>query len=213
VSTSSLIRWSGLALLIGGILLAAHLISHPEGQVAGPHVAMTHGWAVSHSLHFYSAVFLLLGVVGLYARQGDRLGSVGAAGFVVALIGTGMYVGTGIITAYLWPVLAMHAPALTEATGPVFSPPLLVIPATAVLFALGYIMLGIATMRAGVLPRWGGPLMALGALLAMMPPRPIGPTPWIVLQLGGVLFAAGAASLGYAVWSPEAVRAMRARAA
>jgi hypothetical protein len=213
VSTSSLIRWSGLALLIGGVLLAAHLISHPEGQVAGPHVAMTHGWAVSHSLHFYSAVFLLLGVVGLYARQGDRLGAAGAVGFVVALIGTGMYVGTGIITAYLWPVLAMHAPALTEATGPVFSPPLLVIPATGVLFALGYIMLGIATVRAGVLPRWGGPLMSLGALLAMMPPRPIGPTPWIVLELGGVLFAAGAAWLGYAVWSPEAVRAMRARAA
>jgi hypothetical protein len=213
VSTSTLIRWSGLALLVGGVLLAGHLISHPEGQVAGPHVAMTHGWAVSHSLHFYSAVFLLLGVVGLYARQSERLGTLGALGFVVALVGTGMYVGTGIITAFLWPVVATHAPALTEATGPMFSPPLLVIPATGTLFALGYIMLGIATLRAGVLPRWGGLLMALGALLAMMPPHPIGPTPWIVLQLGGALFAAGAAWLGFAVWSPEAVAAMKPRTA
>ncbi len=105
MSTSSLIRWSGLALVLGGLLVAAHLLSHPDTQVAGAHLAMSSGWSISHSLHFYGAIFVLLGVVGLYARQADRAGGLGVIGFVLALIGAGLYVGTGMITAYIWPLL------------------------------------------------------------------------------------------------------------
>ncbi len=206
--TSSLIRWSGLALMLGGLLVAAHLLSHPDTQVAGAHLAMSPGWSVSHSLHFYGAVFVLLGVVGLYARQADRAGRLGVIGFVLALIGAGLYVGTGMITAFVWPLLGAEAPSLTEAASPAFR--LLIIPATGLFFGLGFLTLGIATMRAGVLPRWGGPLMGVGAVLFMLlPPQPIGPTPWWVLQAGGVLFAAGACWLGYSIWSTTARRALR----
>ena len=210
MSPSSLIRWSGLCLMLGGLLVAAHLLSHPDTQVAGAHLARSRGWSLSHSLHFYGAVFVLLGVVGLYARQADRAGPLGVAGFVLALIGAGLYVGTGMITAYMWPLLGVEAPALTEAASPAFK--MLIIPATGLFFGVGFLTLGIATMRAGVLPRWAGPLMGLGAVLFMLlPPQPIGPTPWWMLQVGGVLFAVGACWLGHAIWSTTPSRRLRAQ--
>jgi hypothetical protein len=34
MSATKLIRWSGMALMLGGILFAAHEITHPPGETA-----------------------------------------------------------------------------------------------------------------------------------------------------------------------------------
>ena len=44
--------------------------------------------------------------------------------------------GTGVITAFVWPIFAEHAPGLTELSGPIFSPPHPVIGITAVLYLM-----------------------------------------------------------------------------
>ena len=66
---------------------------------------------------------------------------------------------------------------------------------------LGYFLLGLATIRAKILPRWGAILVMIGAILFNLPPIPIGPFPTFVTLLGAVLFGAGAAWIGFALWS------------
>jgi hypothetical protein len=44
-------------------------------------------------------------------------------------------------------------------------------------FGLGFILLGVATIRADTLPRWGGLLLIIGAIVVNLPPQPVGPFP------------------------------------
>ena len=48
MSTTKLIRWSGLALILGGIALAGHALTHPPGETA-PYVFYPL-WVPSHVL-------------------------------------------------------------------------------------------------------------------------------------------------------------------
>ena len=117
---SSLIRWSGLALVLAGVSLAAFMLIHPFGAVAGADVAARFTWIPSHTFHFLGALFALFGLVGLHLRQLQVTGKLGSIGFVIAFIGTAMFVGTGMITAFLWPVIATSAPDFVSAEGPMF---------------------------------------------------------------------------------------------
>ena len=203
-----LIRWSGLAGMLGGAAMALFVIVHPWGRFVGAEVARTTAWRIAHSLHFVGATLALLGLVGLYARQSRQAGRLGLVGFVVAFIGTAMFVGTGMITAFVWPMLAQHAPAVVEHDGAMFTlPALIALALTAAGVSVGYVLFGIATLRAGILPRTGTLLLVVGAVLGMAPPQPLGPMPWAGLVLGGVMFGGGSAWLGYALWSEPSARA------
>ncbi len=112
-----------------------------------------------------------------------------------------MFVGTGMITAFIWPMLAERAPGVVEISGAMFAPPALTaLKLTAIFVPLGYILFGLATLCARILPRWGTVLLIVGAVLGMIPPEPLGPMPWFGLVLGAVLFGAGSIWLGYALW-------------
>lgn len=154
---------------------------------------------VSHSFHFFSAFFLLFALLGLAVQQAGKVSLTGAAVFVVAFAGTTLFAATGMFTAWIWPVLANHAPFLTEVSGPFFTPPHPAIGVSAVLFSAGFVGLAVGLTRSGFLPAWGGASLALGALLLAIPPTPITSTPWIVFVLGGVFMGTGFVSLSYAV--------------
>jgi hypothetical protein len=65
------------------------------------------------------------------------------------------------------------------------------------MYILGPLLFGIATFRAGVLPRWAGALLAFGAVLvpvgAVVPPEL---QPKIMIPVGLAM-----AWLGYALWA------------
>jgi hypothetical protein len=69
---------------------------------------------------------------------------------------------------------------------------------------LGWPVFGVATLRAGLLPRWGAVLVTIGLPLSTMQnflikvPGPI----------GGVLLGFGLVWLGYALWSDKPAQAM-----
>ncbi len=198
---SELLRWSGAATAIGGLAIAAFVLSHPWDRFVGAEVARTGQWRVAHTLHFAGATLSLLGLVGLYLVQRERLGRLGVAGFVVAFAGTAMFVGTGMLTAFVWPMLADQAPAVIAEDGAMFdAPALLALGLTAAAVSVGYAALGIAMWRAGLLPRDGTATYAVGAILGMAPPQPLGAMPWAGLVLGGVLYGLGGTRLGLAVW-------------
>jgi hypothetical protein len=81
------------------------------------------------------------------------------------------------------------------------------IPAVYLMFT-GLILLGISVSQAGVLPRWGGILMALGMALQLPAQFAInlaGPMFFIFTIGGSILVGAGLMWIGWALWSGQAL--------
>ena len=94
------------------------------------------------------------------------------------------------------PLLAIKAPSMiTEFLTPQPSATDLVIVLGLI---LGYIFFGIATVRAGVLPRGGAWLLIAGALLAFG-----GAVSRLIGIVAAAVFGAGLAWMGYALWSSK----------
>ncbi|MBT8487474.1 MAG: hypothetical protein HKN72_16800 [Gemmatimonadetes bacterium] len=191
----------GASLMVAGVSVALWTSVHPWGTVVGPDVGGSTQWFVSHTFHFTGGLFASVGLLGLASRQAkaDRLERVG---FILAFLGAVMFTGTGIITAFLWPIFAAHAPALTELSGPIFSPPHPVIGITAFAFSAGFIVLLVALARQGLVPKVVAGLGCLGAAMLIPPPPPLSPVPWAFFPVGGVLFGIGLMGLGRFVTSP-----------
>lgn len=201
MTSSSLIRWSGLANLIAGILLALFALFHPADV---NHTTMLQTpWVAEHTVGIAALSLTLLGLLGIQARQATQAGGLGWIGFVLALIGTAYLVGDLRFDAYLFPIVAQHAPDLVAIPGPLFTETTaVIIPLTEVLFfGVGFVLLGIAIMRARQLPRWAGLLLVVGAPLFIVGP----PISWVVFVLGAILLGAGLSWLGYTLWSTSSV--------
>src|SRR5215207_1724348 len=121
ITAAQLIRWSGLANILAGILYALETLLHPARDITKL-AAITQqsvlgvSWQVSHTLGIAAGLLGLLGLIGLYVRQFDKLGGLGLIGFVTTLIGTAMLAATLVPDAYVFPVLGSHpATALCSA--------------------------------------------------------------------------------------------------
>ncbi|HET9424431.1 MAG TPA: hypothetical protein VFO55_03595 [Gemmatimonadaceae bacterium] len=194
-----LARLTSAALALGGIAGAAFIIIS-RGEIVGALAMLSPRWMIAHNLHFASAALLLFGVVGLYLSHSHAMSLVGHFAFVLALLGTGFYFATGVVTAAILPFIAGTAPTVVSATGPLFNPTLPAIIVAAATFQLGWTILGIVVARAGILPAWTGWATALGAAIGMIPPKPFGSVPWIVTDIGWVVLAIGLVGMGVAGW-------------
>jgi hypothetical protein len=205
MSSARLMRWSGLALMLAGLLIAIATLFHPSD--ADPHGFQSVAWTPVHALLIVGAILSLFGLIGLYRAQAARAGALGLAGFVLGLIGTALVVAVLVIDAFVLPVLAADSAGrvLLDPAGPLFAGALgLVFLLMGVTFALGTILLGFATARASVLPRWAGALiLAGGPLLGFTPPLPT--SAGIV---GALLLGAGYLWAGYAIWAGQPAGAM-----
>jgi hypothetical protein len=198
MSSSQLIRWSGLASIVAGVLfILGEIVSPAEINAT---TVLNSPYATVRTLHVAWMVLGLLGLVGLYARQAEETGWLGLVGFVLAFIGTALLGSLFFVEAYVFPTLATNAPALVslDPAGPLFAGPLTLVGVVlGVCNLLGYIVFGIATIRAGVLPRWGVLLLIVGVVVGAPGPA----VPFLVRAAGTVLFGLGQVWLGYTLWS------------
>jgi hypothetical protein len=198
MSTATLIRWSGLAGILAAVLYAFGAVLHPAGEDIAAYTSAN--WVPSHLAYWASALLMQLGLVGIYARQAGRAGWLGLVGFVLAMAGTA-FVGTIVyMVATVVHLVAMQAPALFEqATTPPTSAMLVLVLG----FGLGYILLGIATIRASVFPRWTGLLLIVGVALSLAGEAlPLGSAvSHALVTAGDLIFALGLAWLGYRLWA------------
>ena len=120
--------------------------------------------------------------------------------FVLALLGTGLFLAGGVVTAAILPFIAASAPSVVASNGPLFHPLIPVIPVSLVLFSLGWFLLGIVIARAGIYPSWTGWTVALGVAVQAIPPKPFGPVPWTMIDIGWVIIAVGLAGIAVHGW-------------
>ncbi|CAA9586769.1 MAG: hypothetical protein AVDCRST_MAG88-4065, partial [uncultured Thermomicrobiales bacterium] len=85
MAPEALIRWSGLASILGGTLYALFMFFHPANDSTG---MRTGAWTPVHLTWHVAVLLALLGLVELYARQAHRAGRFGLVSFVVAFVGT-----------------------------------------------------------------------------------------------------------------------------
>jgi hypothetical protein len=224
MSTISLIRWSGLIAIVGGLLFPVAAILHPNGEDLAS-VNMPN-WLPAHRLGLVSVMLMHLGLVGLYAHQVEKAGWLGLIGFVLAFVGGAFASTIQYVTSTVIPLIAAQAPALFDQamTPPPFAPPLFVLG-----FVLGHILFGFATMRAGVLPHWSGFLVIIGMVVfflgeisflgqrlaapALQPVFNLIHRLHVIVLLGDAAFGFGLAWMGYSLWSEKREPALAAKGA
>ena len=207
MSSTTLVRVSGLALLLAGILLAVALPFLPSD--ADPQGLLRPAWVLVHTALTIAAILGLFGVVGLYNRLGERSGWLGLIGFVLLFTGTALLVAGLSIDAFVLPALASSAAGQTflDPAGPLFGGPLtVVLLLTGGLFSLGCLLFCITILRSRIDGRWVGLLLLGGILL------PWEQLPDLVSIIGGVLFGLGLIWFGYILLARSGERAVQAQA-
>lgn len=143
--SSDFVRWGGLAAIVAGVAWAVSGIVHfamvyPEAGT-GPTGSVS-DYLIEGS-HAVAEVGMLGALLGLRARQAPAYGWLGTAGFAMAFVGSALLCA---ITA----IAMITKDALGEAVlGTIFI-------SGVVGWLVGFPLLGIATVRARVLPRWCG---------------------------------------------------------
>ena len=204
MTPSTLIRLAGLSAVLAGLGFIVVGMFHP---VNVPSSVTTATWVNVHIVATAMCFFGLFGMAGLYAKQVEKSGWLGLAGFALFSLWMALSMPFLFLEAFILPRLATELPAFVEGflgmlTGVTSTVDLGILPTlwniSGPILILGLLLFGIATFRARVLPRWAGALLALGAVLipigALVPPEY---QPKIIMVPVGLALA----WLGYALLS------------
>ena len=204
MTTSKLQVWGGVLTAVVGALLVLFgvlpIIMLPTSEPLIEWV-LDADWSLLNGLALIMTVLAPLALVSLYFRQVEESGRLGFVGFVMAYIGAVLFSSVQFDEALIWRILATEAPALLDLTGPMFTSPgfSTIYLLMGVLYILGFVLFGIATIRGGVFPRAaailliiGVPLFAAGFLL-----------PQLLRTFGAVLAGAGLIWMGLSMRGEE----------
>ena len=157
MSSSNLVKWGGIAAVLAGLLLIIVLLvlSNLQQWLAPD----TFSPGLPSTILFIGALLgQMAGVAGLHALQRGRYGRLGTAGFLVSFVGFALEFIARIMTLIV--------------VGGTSSAVNLVL---VLLFLLGnlapfvgLVLLGVATLRARVLPRWFGVLLIVGMFVVAL---------------------------------------------
>ena len=206
MSSSNLIRWSGLAALVGSLLLAVLEVIEfaTYGGQADSAAAATSAFLYVNALYIVGIVLVFLGLVGLYARQAEQAGTLGLIAFLVAFTGMVMMSGLQWSTLTFGAWLAEVAPEIMDSEPTGVSAAMFMI--SLILFALGWLLFGFASLQARVVNRGATILLIIGSMLlfvGFLMEFPIGTT---------IIFDAAVAWMGYSLWSTQSEPASIAEA-
>jgi hypothetical protein len=174
MSSSTLYRWSGIVLLVGGLvgLVGAVLVTLLfPGHNHTPQEVLSGSWPWVEGLLFVGFVLSTLGVPGLYLRQAARAGGLGFVGLGLLSLGLLGEVSLGAISTFIIPILGQWAPTFLTGSSSDKIPLvtfLVLILGTTLLQAVGGILLGMASIRARVFPRWAGILLLASSILSLL---------------------------------------------
>ncbi|HXU46943.1 MAG TPA: hypothetical protein VN783_15545 [Thermoanaerobaculia bacterium] len=199
ITRDDLSRWSGLANALAGAATAVYWFIHPG--LDDPQKALLGRWEAMNVAFIVLLLLFLWGLTGLYLAQVEKAGALGFAGYLLAFAGSAMFIAAGAHDAFVTPLLTVRDAALLGAQGPLLTGGLgKFFMTTGLTFALGYLLFGIATFRAKVLPPWAALIAGLSAsILGTSPLQPA-----LVRTAGCVVFGLANVWLGWALWGRKA---------
>ena len=177
MTASDLYRWSGITGIVAGVLnVIVELLPERIGQPLDLLVNTLGLWVLA----------------ALYLRQRTASGVFGLIAYVIKSFGMALVIGFLFTQAFVLSGFdaAQKAAVLAGPTG------LATVVALAIL-TVGAILFGIATLRAGVFPKWAASLLMIGFVMV-----PIGSAAsHIVKTIGEVLLSAGLIGLSYVLFT------------
>ena len=186
--SSSLIRWCGLAAMVGGALWVIGTLIHaskPRGCIAQECAfrPMRETGVLDGILMLVSLLLFVAGAAGLVilARRAGRFGRLGNTGAAIGAVGDALLVVASLVQALFF-------------SGDFPFMPDFVVPGVLALVA-GVLVLGVAILRAGVLPRWAAVLIIVGALSML------GANEQTARVLLTIPFGLAWIAVGYVLWS------------
>ncbi len=201
---SNLIGLAGFAAILSGALFIVIQAIHPDDVLSSVNTAR---YSVAHYLGVAMCFLGILGISGIYAKQAEKAGWLGLAGYLLISLFYALTLGFQFVEAFVSPPLAAEAPDFVEGilgipsgtVGDIHVGHLETIySVTGVLYLLGGLLFGIASFRSGILSRWAGGLLAIGTILPL-PLSSLIHHPYdriLALPMGLSL-----AWLGYSLWS------------
>jgi hypothetical protein len=202
MNTRNLIRWAGLSAMVAGICFVVVGLLHPPNILSS---VTTTRWVIVHAAAIALSLFGLPGITGVYARQAHAAGWLGLAGYLLFSLWLVLIFAFTFFEVFVLPLLATTAPTFAAGFLGIFTGAAemnvgglaALWGLSDALFALGGLVFGIATFRAGILPRWAGGALTIAIILA--PVSALLPNelrPLVAVPIGFAI-----ALLGYALWS------------
>jgi hypothetical protein len=173
VTTPNLIRAAGLSAVAAGTIFAAIQPIHPPDVLAS---VTTSAFIIITSFKTIMCLLGLFGIAGLYARQVEKTGWLGLAGYLLLTTFYAVQMCYAFAEPTLLPLLAPVAPTFVDSVmamsrgvaGPMdlgaFAVVFNIMP---VLYLLGNLLFGIALFRAHILPRVAAALLTLSGPIAI----------------------------------------------
>lgn len=201
MSTTRLLRYGGLAVFLGAALWAVQrigwtLLIGDREFFDYPQPTATVLWLLGLAV----SILILLGLPALYARQAERAGTLGMIAFVLVFGGMALVVGNAYFGVFIQDGLAILIGSAEAAGVAVEEPAMAAVGflATVALQVVGWLLFGLVSLRAGVLPRWAAILVMIGNPISLFMIMALGLLWWQV-----PLFEVGLAAMGFAVWRSE----------
>jgi hypothetical protein len=140
-------RWVGrISLAAAALLITSQLLDLLLRLTLGDVSAAHPTYILKRGVALVAQYVLLLALTGLYARQSRAMGKLGLVAYLIASFGTVLVAGDWWFEAFMAPQIAIHAPQLFEV--PQQGSVLVGAVATVGAFSLGWVLFGIATLRA-----------------------------------------------------------------
>lgn len=203
ITTPQLIRWAGLSAMVAGTIFAAIQPIHPPDVLAS---VTTSAFIIITSFKTVMCLFGLFGIAGLYARQVEKAGWLGLAGYLLLTIFYAVQMCYAFAEPTILPLLAPVAPTFVESVMGMASKAggsmnlgafAVIFNILPVLYLLGLLLFGIATFRAHILPRGAAVLLASSGPIAVI----MSQLPHQIARFAAVPMGIALAWLGYALWS------------
>jgi len=181
MTSSSLFRWSGLATILGGVLLPVHWILE--------FTTFSSGITMSDTLGFIATTLLVFGITGIYSCQIEETGVLGFLGFLLTNISNCLSLAQTFLPDR--GQLVGVAGVLGPLTGFTMLP--------------GFLFLGISSWKANKFPRWTAVLWIIGTTfivpgypLSTMGKSNLGSG---LVAIGGTLLGLGLVGAGIKLWT------------
>lgn len=201
MSNKDLYRWSGLSLMVAGLLLTLGTLIHPSNEAPQTIIDLESRLIAGHWLLTFYVVFFLLGLSGIYFFLAEKLGRFGLLSFISLFFGMIFYAVSSDY-GFNAPVLAKLAVQTLDAIN-AYPPVIIMDGLFVVLLLIGFVLFGTALLRSRLFPSWmgisiilGWPIFMVASAVALYVYEPI----WLVAILGAACLSAGLIGVGYNTW-------------